>query len=269
MSRPEYTSMQAQLAALRQRVAQLEHQLAEQSCPPEQLREQDRLATLGAATIQLGRMLTDSLNGMYLMVQLIERRVTKSGIRKDGRFGGYVRTLRREMQGLARLLQEFRAFSQPCQLVLQPTNIAALLGELLTAETPQYIKQGIGVEREFPPDLPRVPVDADALRQVFQQLCQNAVDAMPDGGTLSVRLSNSDSQVRIEIADTGIGIPEDVPIFLPWVTTKARGTGLGLPLVQHLVTAHAGQIHYTSTPGQGTTFTLSFPLTPPGQTGRS
>lgn len=269
MSRSGHADMQAQLATLRQRVAQLEHQLAEPARPPDQLREQDRLATLGAATVQLGRRLADSLNGMYLMVQLIERRVTKSGIRKDERFGGYVRTLRHEMQGLARLLQEFRAFSQPFHLVLQPMNVAALLGELLTAETPQYIKQGIGVEREFPPDLPRVRVDADALTQVFQQLCQNAVDAMPDGGTLSVRLSNSDSQVSIEIADTGIGIPEDVPIFMPWVTTKAHGTGLGLPLVQHLVTAHAGQIHYTSTPSQGTTFALSFPLTPPGQTGKS
>jgi signal transduction histidine kinase len=204
---------------------------------------------------------------MYMLVQLLERRLTKLGVNMDGRLGGYIHKLRHEMQGFNRLVQEFRAFSEPPQLVFRLTNLATLLGEMLTAETPRYLAQGIGVERAFAPHVPQARVDADALKQVFSQLCQNAVEAMPEGGTLSVRLYNSDTQIRLEVADTGIGLPAGVPIFAPWVTTKAQGTGLGLTLVQHLVAAHAGQIRYLSTPGQGTTFTLILPLTPPGQTG--
>lgn len=258
--------LHAQPATLRQCISQLDHQLAEQSLAPGQGLEQDRLASPGATTIPFGRQLADSLNGMYMLVQLVERRLTKLGVNTDGRLGGYTHNLLHEMQRLNRLVQEFRAFSEPAQLVFRPTNLATLLGEMLTTETPRYLEQGIGVERKFAPHVPQTSVDTDALKQVFSQLCQNAIEAMPEGGTLRVQLDHSDTQVRLEVADTGIGLPEGVPIFEPWVTTKAQGTGLGLALVQHLVAAHAGQVRYLSTPGQGTTFTMILPLTPPRQT---
>lgn len=269
-SEPADKRLHAQPAPLQQHLGQLEQPLAEQSLAPGQGLAQDRLASSGAATIPFGHKLADALNGMSMLVQLVERRLSKLGVlgvNTDGRLEGYIHTLRHEMQRLNRLVQEFRAFSEPAQLVFRPTNLATLLGEMLTAETPRYLEQGIGVERKFAPHVPQTKVDAEALKQVFFQLCQNAVEAMPEGGTLKVQLYHSDTQIRLEVADTGIGLPAGVPIFEPWVTTKAQGTGLGLALVQHLVAAHAGQVRSHSTPGQGTTFTLILPLTPPGQTG--
>ena len=83
---------------------------------------------------------------------------------------------------------------------------------------------------------------------------------MPDGGTLSIRAHSSPEQVWVDITDTGQGIPAGVNIFEPFATTKAEGTGLGLPIVRQIIAAHGGTIDYTSEPGQGTTFTIHLPL---------
>ena len=117
-----------------------------------------------------------------------------------------------------------------------------------------------------PDTLPSVQADADKLKQVFLNLCKNAVEAMPAGGTLTLRAHCAAEQVIIEVADTGDGIPDGVNIFEPFATTKAEGTGLGLPIVQQIVTAHGGTLSYTSTPGQGTTFSVVLPLSPSNAT---
>jgi signal transduction histidine kinase len=91
-------------------------------------------------------------------------------------------------------------------------------------------------------------------------LCKNALEAMPDGGTLTVRLHNTGEQITLEVADTGIGVPEEVNIFEPFVTTKPEGTGLGLPIVRQIVAAHGGTLTYTSEPEKGTTFIVRLPL---------
>lgn len=101
--------------------------------------------------------------------------------------------------------------------------------------------------------------DQEKLAQVLLNLCKNAVEAMPEGGTLTVRGSSVGAQVLLAISDTGVGIPEGFNVFEPFTTTKDTGTGLGLAIVQQIVAAHGGTITYTSTPDQGTTFTVTLP----------
>jgi signal transduction histidine kinase len=93
-------------------------------------------------------------------------------------------------------------------------------------------------------------------------LGKNAIDAMPQGVTLTVRAAYINTQVLLEIEDTGEGIPEGVEIFTPFATTKTDGTGLGLVIVKQIVEAHNGQIAYSSLPGRGTTFRVSWPVAP-------
>jgi signal transduction histidine kinase len=107
-------------------------------------------------------------------------------------------------------------------------------------------------------------VDATSLELALLNLMTNAVDAMPSGGTLRVRVAaESPNRVRIEISDTGHGIPGDLlpRIFEHWVSTKkpGRGTGLGLPIARDVVSAHGGSISVSSTVGSGTTFTIDLP----------
>lgn len=87
---------------------------------------------------------------------------------------------------------------------------------------------------------------------------------MPQGGTLTVRAYHAGEQVRLEVSDTGVGIPAGVDIFEPFTTTKPQGTGLGLTVVRQIVAAHHGTLTYHSIPGQGTTFTLVLPMSQQG-----
>ncbi|HEV8712157.1 MAG TPA: ATP-binding protein [Candidatus Binatia bacterium] len=105
--------------------------------------------------------------------------------------------------------------------------------------------------------------DRDKLKQVLLNLCKNAFEAMPEGGTLTVRLHNTGKHITLKVADTGMGIPAGVDIFEPFVTTKLEGTGLGLPIVRQIVAAHGGTLTYTSEPGKGTTFTVTLLLALP------
>jgi signal transduction histidine kinase len=99
------------------------------------------------------------------------------------------------------------------------------------------------------------------VKQVILNLCKNAVEAMPEGGSLTLKgyLSGADTIV-VEVSDTGIGIPEGMDIFEIFRTTKPDGTGLGLPLVSQIVSAHRGTVDYFSEPGKGTTFKLTLPV---------
>src|SRR5439155_15118994 len=109
------------------------------------------------------------------------------------------------------------------------------------------------------PDLPRVIADREKLSLVLRNLCTNALEAMPRGGTLRLSATASAGQVWIQVQDTGVGIAGGVNVFEPFHTTKAGGTGLGLAIVKQIVEAHGGRISYTTGAGRGTTFTLVMP----------
>jgi len=125
----------------------------------------------------------------------------------------------------------------------------------------------------FDPGLPPIAGDADYLQQVFINLINNALDAMPSGGSLRIATSSADwgatsnngggAQVVVDVADTGCGMSRETQahIFEPLYTTKERGkgAGLGLVVVSHVMQEHGGQIEVESEPGQGTRFRLSFP----------
>lgn len=229
----------------------------------EQLIERERLAAIGTTAATFAHEIGNPLNGMSTNAQLLERRLAKAGDGLDARLASYVSNIRHEVTRLTNLLYEFRSISRRQSFALQSLDLARVIQELLAVETPHYIDRGVQVEFLVPAGLPPVRADGDKLKQVFLNLCKNAVEAMPAGGTLTLRAHAAQEQVNIEVTDTGEGIPEGVHIFEPFVTTKAEGTGLGLSVVQQIITAHGGTLSYTSTSGQGTTFTVVLPLSPP------
>jgi two-component system sensor histidine kinase AtoS len=113
-------------------------------------------------------------------------------------------------------------------------------------------------------NIPACSLIQDQIKQVILNISLNAVESMPKGGTLSIttHLEKDENQVRLEISDTGAGIPQDVLpyIFDPFVTTKDRGTGLGLAITYDIVSRHGGRIEPESQPGQGTTFHVWLPV---------
>jgi signal transduction histidine kinase len=102
--------------------------------------------------------------------------------------------------------------------------------------------------------------DAAKLKQVFMNLIKNAVEAMPDGGRITVHAEVEDQRLVIEVVDTGVGLPAGIDVFEPFQTTKPAGTGLGLSVARQVLAAHEGTIGCSSVPGGGTTFRVVLPL---------
>lgn len=225
-----------------------------------ELVENARLAAIGATVSKLTHELGSPLNGMYITAQLLERLVEKQISLPDAKITSTVNSLYREIQRLNSLLIEFRSVSRAERYDFKPVSLPIVIGEVLSLERPHYINRGILINQNVPPDLPSVIADADKLKQIFLNLCNNAVDAMPNGGELTLRAASDDHRAIVEVVDTGDGVPEGVDIWAPFVTTKRSGTGLGLMIAQNIVMAHQGTIDYTTEVGKGTTFRLTLPL---------
>ncbi|MEM9291731.1 MAG: ATP-binding protein [Acidobacteriota bacterium] len=149
----------------------------------------------------------------------------------------------------------------------QPTDIVQGMESTLTMLGHKLRTKNLQIQRQFAPDLPLVPAHPGELNQVWTNLIDNAVDALEDGGTITVGAVANDEMVKVTIEDNGSGVPEDIQrrVFEPFFTTKpmGEGSGLGLDIVQRIVDQHQGQLRLDSVPGR-TVFTVCVPLAVPG-----
>jgi nitrogen fixation/metabolism regulation signal transduction histidine kinase len=219
-----------------------------------------------AAWRELARRLAHELKNPLFPLQLTIETMEKArqmnspdlpAIVSDG-----TRTLHEEFTQLKNVIARFSDFSKMPAPELQSVDVNALAQSAMQL---QYsVQQAKGIQSSV--DLDPAPLFASAdpvlLRRAVDNLILNAIDAMPNGGTISVRTSRSGERAVIEVADTGSGLtPEECErLFTPYYTTKQHGTGLGLAIVQSIVSDHGGQISVRSAKGSGTTFRMEFPL---------
>jgi signal transduction histidine kinase len=263
----EFLSRQAQVAddALSAVLSQIGVQLGqvfERKWAEIKLRESERFHALGIATAKIAHEISNPLQTMFMTVQLLDRHLSTHKESRDEKIIEHVHELRSEIDRLRGLLEEIRSFSSPnlTNLKLAQTNLSLLAIDVLRKEMTNWAARGVRVEHHFPADLPLVMLDPNKIKQVLLNLYKNAVEAMPKGGALTLRAYQSGVWVCLEIADTGVGIPEDVRLFESSVSTKPQGMGLGLMVVQQIISAHQGSIHYTSELGKGTVFRVNLPL---------
>jgi signal transduction histidine kinase len=126
--------------------------------------------------------------------------------------------------------------------------------------------RGVRIVLQVPPDLPPARLDKDQMKRVLMNLMVNGLEAMPRGGTLTVSASAREDSLMLTAEDTGDGVPAELlqRVFEPYVTTKARGMGLGLPIARRIVEAHGGRIGVESRSGRGSRFQITLPITGPG-----
>jgi PAS domain S-box-containing protein len=174
-----------------------------------------------------------------------------------------------EIKRIETLLKSLLNFAKPPKLQLMPTDINDLLDKAiaLSLKHPSLAPQGsktINVLKDFDSDLYEIMADPMQLQQVFLNLMFNAIEAMPQGGALAIKtlLDDADNMLHIAISDSGKGMDPLIldQIFLPFFTTKRKGSGLGLSISQRLVDQHGGSISAESAPGKGTVFTLLIPI---------
>jgi signal transduction histidine kinase len=159
---------------------------------------------------------------------------------------------------LTSLLSDYRALARPQGLKIEPSNLRKIVDEVLAPNVKSYGESGVAVAIDFDENLPLIAVDPAKIKQVILNLCKNAVEAMPNGGVLTLTGCRAGDHIVLEVSDTGQGIPEGFDPFHLFKTSKPEGTGLGLPIVQQIVSEHHGTVDYVSEVGKGTTFRVSF-----------
>lgn len=228
----------------------------------EQLRRQESLALLGSFASAMAHEVRTPLTSIKMNLQMLEEKAQGSDL------APHFTITRREVERLEKLIRDTLSFGRPLALVRRPSSPAALLDTALRSVSEKLAAKSIVVYRSTQPDLPAAWVDPDLILSVFTNLAENAIDAMEPGGTLTLNVTRSWSEdfpsLAVEIRDTGCGIAEEVwpTLFDPFYTSKRTGTGLGLPIAQHIVRQHGGQIRFTSLVGKGTTFYVFLPLHP-------
>jgi PAS domain S-box-containing protein len=218
-------------------------------------RERDRLVAMGVTAAVFAHEVGNPLNGISTTVQMLQRHFNPQN---DSFANSTLIELQREIQRLTSLLHDFRSLSRPQKLDLVRIDLARLVEDVLTIQASEFSQFHVEVKKEFSAAL-EVTVDEEKVKQVLLNLCKNSVEAMPTGGTLTLRGYASGENICLVIADTGVGVPAGVDIFELFTTTKPIGTGVGLAVVRQLISAHGGTITYVSEPNQGATFFLRFP----------
>lgn len=169
-----------------------------------------------------------------------------------------------EVDRLNRVIGQLLDFARPMAVEKAPVRIEPLIRHALKMIESPAGERGIRTQTRLDPSLGTIPVDADRLGQVLLNLLLNALEATPEGGTLTVSVETDlqAGRVRIKVQDTGKGIPQEhLPlIFDPYFTTKGSGTGLGLAIVHKIVESHGGEVRVESEEGKGTTVTVLLPL---------
>jgi signal transduction histidine kinase len=206
----------------------------------------------------LAHEVRNPLNSAALQLQVLRRRLAK-GESTAASIDVVAALVEDEIRRLERLVSDFLSFARPRPLELQVTALEELCRGVVALFTPEVEAAGVELTLDVAPDLPPVEVDPERLRQVIQNLVRNALEAMPEGGRLTIRAHRVDGHVEIDVADTGAGFGDEAPVFDAFFTTKPKGTGLGLSIVHRIVTDHGGTVRVRSRPGE-TCFTVSLPV---------
>lgn len=179
-----------------------------------------------------------------------------------------VHEMREEVHRIQRVIESYLRFSRLPKLRLQPVKLNEFLRQKLAFIGPAFENAGVRLRIEFDSGLTTINADAEQLWQALLNLVRNSVEAMPVGGTLTITTQRDNGQAVLRVSDSGNGMSEEQlkQVFVPFFTTKLRGTGLGLPLTQQILHNHGAQVECFSTVGKGTTFSIHFPL---GEKGRS
>jgi signal transduction histidine kinase len=236
----------------------------------ELLRQKERLvqAERVAAWRELARRLAHELKNPLFPLQLTVENLVRAWRQNPEQFEEVFRessrTLLAEIANLNGIIGRFNEFSKMPQPQLQRVQVNEVIrgvGQLFQAQLEAPGRTKVSCELQLDPHLEPVAADAELLHRAISNLVLNAMEAMPQGGALTLRTRDDDGKVLIEVTDTGSGLTaeECERIFTPYYTSKQAGTGLGLAIVQSVVSDHGGRIHVQSEPGRGTTFVIELP----------
>ena len=230
----------------------------------ERLVQTERVAAWRELARRLAHELKNPLFPLQLTVENLMRARTQSPEQFEEMFAESAQTLLAEIANLKGIIGRFSEFSKMPQPQLQSVQVNETVrgvAQLFQAQLQAPGRTAIACNLELDNFLEPIAADPELLHRVVSNLVLNAMDAMPNGGSLTLRTRREDGKVVIEVSDTGSGLTREEceRIFTPYYTSKQHGTGLGLAIVQSVVSDHGGRIGVVSEPGKGTTFVIELP----------
>ena len=224
-----------------------------------ELIQAERLATAGKMAASFAHEIRNPLSSMRMVAQMLLRKQEPSEEKQKQS----VAHILEEIERIDVIVKGLMNFARPASLELAPHNLNHALQSVLNLMEANLNHHQIALIKKFDTNLPANPFDLDKFKQAFMNIVLNAMDAMPEGGSLTILTLEESDAIRIDVADTGVGIPpEDLNrLFEPFFTTKSQGTGLGLANAKRVFEQHGGDIQIKSVVGSGTTVSLRIPLT--------
>jgi signal transduction histidine kinase len=216
----------------------------------------EKLGALGHLSAGLTHEIRNPLNSIGLFAQVLNQ------IELDSDVADYPDKIITEVERIDQLLVRLLKVSERSVVDLVNVTVSHVIQSTLSSFSDQINAQKIDLVTDLCPDSDPIRTDEDEISQIFTNLFSNALQAMPDGGKLIIRLRQESSQLVINVADTGKGIPiENINrIFDPFFTTRKQGTGFGLSTVLRIVKSHEGRIGVVNRPEGGVEFTITLPL---------
>jgi signal transduction histidine kinase len=217
-----------------------------------------RISATGRVTRGVAHEVKNPINAIVLHLQLLRNKLQQL----DPDTTRHVDIIDSEIHRLDRVVQILVDFTRPRDLHVEETDLRLVLDDVSLLASPDAEQHGVKFSSELPADPIPVKIDVDFIKQAILNVVLNGVQAMPNGGTLTLSAKREDDTVVTEIRDQGPGIPADIQdkIFELYFTTKKTGSGIGLAQTYQIMQWHYGSVDFESGPGKGTTFRLRLPL---------
>jgi signal transduction histidine kinase len=219
--------------------------------------QQERIAALGRAAAQVAHEVKNPLAGLLLYSLHLKSKADRFSESEASLVNKIVDTINH----LIRRVEEILDFARPVSFKLRPGKLGEIVLSVLELLRPQLTANRVETQLSLDRQAAPVMLDESSIRGALMNLMLNAIEAMPQGGTLTIRLDQTSDLLRLEITDTGRGISEEEVknIFEPFYTTKEQGLGLGMPYAKKIIEQHGGTILVDSELDKGTTISIALP----------
>jgi two-component system NtrC family sensor kinase len=245
-----------------ERTAALQREVAERQRLEREAQRAEHFALLGRLAAGVSHEIRNPLGAVFLHVDLLAEALQDPSPDSMTDIAQALTEIRTNLARVDDLVQDYLSLARVPTIEKAPMDLGTLVMQFAQEMTPVLTAQRVTLHLDALDQLGTVALHLNTFRRVLLNLVQNALDAMSQGGTLTLRGRQQIATVHLDVCDTGIGIPPEhiARIFEPLHTTKPGGTGLRLYIVQEIITAHGGQVLVQSTVGHGTTFTITLPL---------